>query len=277
MPAWVVYLAWKMMPENDRPRLITTVHGLYSVNGYSAIMTRGDYVIAVSRTIRKYILDNYPKTDENKIVLIRRGVESKEFPYHYQPDEQWLQQWREQYPQVQGKYIVVLPGRITRLKGHLDFIKIIASLKQQQIPVAGLVVGGAHPKKLQYLEEVKAEVARSGLQDDIHFLGNRSDIREVMSVSDVILSLSNKPESFGRTTLEAIRLGIPAVAYDHGGVGEILADTFPEGLVPLGDTRAVEEKLVEFYHNKPEVKPTDLYQLQTMLDLTIELYEKAKK
>ena len=38
VPAWVGYLAWRGMPAAARPRFVTTVHGVYSVNGFSRIM-----------------------------------------------------------------------------------------------------------------------------------------------------------------------------------------------------------------------------------------------
>ena len=52
IPAWVTWLAWKSLPTTQRPHFVTTVHGLYSPNAYSQIMTRGEVVIAVSRTFR---------------------------------------------------------------------------------------------------------------------------------------------------------------------------------------------------------------------------------
>ncbi|MDO9008504.1 MAG: glycosyltransferase, partial [Thiobacillus sp.] len=62
VPAWIAYLAWRGMNPATRPRFITTVHGLYGVNRYSGIMTRGERVIAVSNTVRDYILREYPDT-----------------------------------------------------------------------------------------------------------------------------------------------------------------------------------------------------------------------
>ena len=59
MPAWMAWMAWRGLPRHKRPRFMTTVHGPYSVNAYSKIMTRGERVIAVSNMIRRYILDNY--------------------------------------------------------------------------------------------------------------------------------------------------------------------------------------------------------------------------
>lgn len=87
MPAWIAWLAWKGMDPKTRPRFVTTVHGPYSVNAYSAVMTKGERVIVISQMIRDYVLKNYPKTDPAKLRLIYRGVDPAEFPYGYRPAE----------------------------------------------------------------------------------------------------------------------------------------------------------------------------------------------
>ena len=58
-------------------------------------------------------------------------------------------------------------------------------------------------------------------------------------MTDIVMSLSTTPESFGRTALEALSLGVPVVGFDHGGVGEILEVMFPQGAVPLGNVGGV--------------------------------------
>ena len=59
LPAWVCYLALRLIKKNVRPIFITTVHGPYSANYYSSIMTKGDRVIVVSEMIKNYVLKNY--------------------------------------------------------------------------------------------------------------------------------------------------------------------------------------------------------------------------
>ncbi|MCK9506401.1 MAG: glycosyltransferase family 4 protein [Porticoccaceae bacterium] len=239
LPAWVAWLAWRKLPEAQRPGLVTTVHGLYSVSPYSAIMTRGERVIAVSETVRNYIAANYPQTDMNLVRLVYRGIDPQDFPFGYKPDDQWLHQWRQQFPQLAGKKIITLPGRLTRLKGHHNFIDLITALKQAHMPIHGLIVGGEDPKRRQYASELRGRIEAEGLANDISFTGDRKDIRDIYAVSDVVLSLSTKPESFGRTTLEALAMGVPVVGYDHGGVGEILAALYPQGKTPIGDQDAL--------------------------------------
>jgi len=272
MPAWVAYLAWKGMDPATRPHLVTTVHGFYSTGWYSSVMVKGERVIAVSEAIRQYILANYPKTESARIRLIPRGVDPAEFTHGYQPSSDWLNAWNEKFPQLAGKRVLTLPGRLTRLKGHDDFIDLVGHLRSRGLPVHGLIVGGEDPKRRRYAEELRRKVAASGLADTITFAGHRSDLREIMAVSDVVLSLSSVPESFGRTTLEALSLGVPVIGYDHGGVGEILKSMFPRGLVILNNQGALIEKVTGLLSEHAMVEPAGHFLLSEMLDRTMAVY-----
>lgn len=273
IPAWIAWLALRGMNAASRPRFVTTVHGLYSVSPYSAIMTKGERVIAVSETVRRYILDNYPGCPPEHVRLIYRGVDPAEFPYHYQPPVDWLKKWQADYPQLRDRKVLTLPGRITRLKGHESFIDLIAALKDRGIPVHGLIVGGAEDKKLAYLGELKQRVESRGLSSDITFTGLRSDIREIFSISDIVYSLSSKPESFGRTVLEPLRMGRPVIAWNKGGAGEILAKIWPAGLVPDQDSSSLLEKSLQQLATPLPVPPSDEFLLETMCRETVVLYQ----
>ena len=272
LPAWIGYWAWQGLPVDARPHLVTTVHGPYTPGRYSSVMVRGERVIAISDMIRDYILKNYPAVDPGIIRIIPRGVDPVAYPHGYRPPAAWLEQWRAQYPQLEGKYVIALPGRLTRWKGQEDLIKVIAGLRRRGLPVHGLLVGDAHPRKRYYADELRAQVAAAGLDHDITFTGHRSDLKEIMAVSDVVLSLSLDPEAFGRVSLEALTLGKPVAAYDHGGVAEQLAAVFPEGRVPVGDTTVLEDKLAHWYAQRPVVTTQNPFTLERMLRSTLEVY-----
>ena len=278
VPGWIAYLAWRKMDKATRPRLISTVHGFYSVNRYSAVMTKGERVIAVSESIREYITTKYPGTAQEKISVIHRGVEPSQFPRDFQPEPSWLKIWRAEQPQLAGKKVLLLPGRITRLKGHGDFFRLLAAIKNQGHHVHGLIAGDAHPKKQEYLAELKSQLTEMGLADDVTFLGHRSDVREIMAVSDVVCALSQQPESFGRTVLEAMAIGKPVLGYDCGGVGELLSAVFPEGKVPLGDAARLLEKAVLILDENPQPHvPQGAFTLEAMCNATLALYEDLVK
>jgi glycosyltransferase involved in cell wall biosynthesis len=248
------------------------VHGLYSVNAYSAVMTRGEWIIAVSETVRDYIHHHYPRVPGGRVRVIPRGVDRAYYFHGFRPDPAWLDTWCSQYPQLQGRFLVTLPARITRLKGHRDFIEIIAELRRRGIPVHGIAVGGTHPRKRAYFEELRSQVHRLDLEGAITFASHRRDLREVMAVSDVVLSPSVEPEAFGRTTLEALSIGRPVAGYDHGGVGEQLRVILPEGRVPPGDRAAMAALLARWYEVPPPVPEEHPFTLSRMLDATLAVY-----
>lgn len=269
LPAWVCWLAWGAMPDRARPRFVTTVHGLYSPSRYSGVMTRGERVIVVSDTAREYVESNYPDTDRGRVVRIHRGVDRRRFQRDFRASAEWLAGWRRDFPDCDGKTLVVLPGRLTRLKGHTDLIDIMERLQGSHSDALGLVVGGVDPRHRGYADELRQRGR------NIVFTGHRTDLREIMSISTAVLSLSGKPESFGRTTLEALSLGTPVVGYDHGGVGEILAGVYPDGLVPVGDTDAVAAKLAAIIDDpaaaRRAVRDHD-FDVERMCSQTLALY-----
>jgi glycosyltransferase involved in cell wall biosynthesis len=272
LPAWIGWLAWRGMDPATRPRFVTTVHGLNSVNAYGAVMTKGERVIAVSGHTRDYVLQHYPGLDPERVIVIPRGVDVLDFQPHFCPDDAWLTAWQQQYPGLEKRFVVSLPGRVSRRKGVLHLVSIVAGLQGRGIPAHGLIVGEPPPAGSRLARDLHGAVAAAGLADCITLTGYRDDVREIMSVSDVVLSLSTDPEAFGRTVNEALALGIPVAAYDHGGAGEQLAQHFPAGRVAPGDIVAMTELLGEWSLTPPCMRNVRVYNLQDMLDSTLTLY-----
>jgi glycosyltransferase involved in cell wall biosynthesis len=273
MPGWICWLAWREMDPGSRPRLVTTVHGMHSVSRYSEIVTCGERVIVVSESIRRYVLDHYPRCNPDKLRLIYRGINPLEYPRGHQPSEKWLGDWYQTFPQLLDRRVLTLAGRLTRLKGHLDFLELIQRLIADQLPVHGLIVGAEDPKRIKYARELYRAVADRGLSEHITFAGHRSDLRDIYAVSDVVLSLSTQPESFGRTVLEPLSEGRPVVGYDHGGVAEILDALYPRGAVPVRDISAANSQVKAILAG--QVAPprrNDRFLLDVMARETLALY-----
>ncbi len=277
LPAWIGWLAWRGMNPATRPRFVTTVHGLYSVSRYSAVMTYGERVIAVSETVRDYVQRGYPELPAERMQVIPRGVDLAEFPYGYRPSPEWLAEWQRQYPQLYDVPVLTLPGRLSRLKGHEDFIELMAGLRARGLPVYGLIVGGVEPRRQRYADQLQRQVQDKGLNEVVLFTGHRADMRDIYAVSTLVLSLSAQPESFGRTVLEALSLGTPVIGYDHGGVGELLRRVYPAGLTPLGDLERLMERVRALLTVPPPVPTQPVFALQRMLDDTLALYAELRE
>jgi len=220
LPAWVGYLAWKSIPVKKRPILITTFHGFYSVNVYSAIMTKGERIIAVSKTISDHIRNAYGVSAE-KIEIIPRGVDENLF----NPDNvtfERIQSLKTSWGlHDNSDPVVLLPGRVTRLKGHDVFLRSLASIKG--LPWKA-IMAGEFDEASEYAGSLKDMVAELDLKERVSFVGHCSDMPAAMMLSDIVVSSSTKPESFGRISIEAQAMGKTVIASAHGGSLETVLD-----------------------------------------------------
>jgi len=275
-PAWICLIAIKFMENKKIPSIVTTFHGPYSINSYSSIMAKGDVVIAVSKMIKTYILKNY-KINPKKIFLNYRGVDAKEFPYLFKPKDSWINEWNKDNPEIKNKILLTLPGRVTRWKGQIHFLNIIASLNKNNPNIHGLIVGDVAANKLGFLEELKNKAIKLGIKDKVSFIGHRNDLREIMSISKIIFSLSSEPEAFGRTTIESLKIGVPVIGYGHGGVGEQLKEVFPQGIIKKDDISSAVVLCKKWIKKAPKVTKTDSFNLETMQRNTLNIYMTALK
>jgi glycosyltransferase involved in cell wall biosynthesis len=234
-------------------------------------MTRGERVIVVSQTVRDFVLSHY-HVDPARLTVIPRGIDPEEFPYGYRPDDAWRQRFFAGFPQLTGAPLLTLPGRGTRLKGHADAIALIAGLRARGVDARLLLLGAIEAGREAYLAELQALARERGVFDAVVFTPPRPDVRDIFAESALVLQLSNKPESFGRTVIEALALCRPVAGYAHGGVGELLAELYPAGRVPPGDVEKLTERAAELLRAAPPIAPLQSYRLADMQQATLKLY-----
>ncbi|OZB62163.1 MAG: glycosyl transferase [Lysobacterales bacterium 14-68-21] len=273
MPAWIGRLAIRGLAR--KPHFITTVHGLNSPGRYSAVLLRGERVIAVSQTVRAYVLGHYRWLEPARVRVIPRGIDPEAFPYGHRPDDAWQKAFFAEFPQLAGAPLLTLPGRGTRLKGHHDAIELLADLRDRGVAARLLLLGVLEPGREAYAEELRELVRSRGLQSQVVMTPPRDDIRDIYAMSALVLQLSNKPEAFGRTVVEALSLCRPVLGYAHGGVGELLAELYPAGRVPLGDREKLVERAAELLRVAPPIPMLQSYRLADMQQATLELYEEV--
>ncbi|MFV8819565.1 glycosyltransferase family 4 protein [Haliea sp. E17] len=273
IPAWMTWLAVGRRPRAQRPALVSTFHGLYSVSRYSEIMGCGDRVIAISDNVRDYIEENYPRIDPARITRIHRGVDTGQFPAGFVPDAAWRDAFFSQHPRLQGVPLLLMPGRLTRWKGQLEFLQLMALLRAAGVHCHGVIVGEGDPGKESYREELERRVHTLGLDADITFLGHRADMAELYAVSTLVCNLSRHAEPFGRTVIEALAVGRPVLAWDEGGPAESLRACFPQGLVPKDDLQRLADTARRFLAAPPAVNLDAGFTLQAQVEATLGVYQ----
>ncbi len=279
LPAWIGYLAWKSIPKKKRPLLVTTFHGFYSINAYSAIMTKGDVVIAVSESIQKHIAEHYSK--EQNVVSIFRGVDTDTFnPESVSSDR--LDSLRAKWGVVPGKPVIMLPARMTRLKGQDVFLMSLASLQDRNFQA---ILVGDEPESSTYKNEIANIIEKYNLKDCVKMVGHCSDMAAALLLSDIVVSAtSSTPEAFGRIAVEAMAMGKPVIATAHGGSLEIVIDNETGWLVEPSNSLAMSKVLDEALSMSKEQlscigengrnRVLSKFTTKTMCEQTVETYKR---
>lgn len=273
VPAWLTRFAWQKMDPATRPRLVSTAHGLYSINRYSAVMASAEQVIAISECVRDYLTDNYGKYLRRPPVVIYRGVDTKEFPADLALPAQWQEEIEREFPHLRDRQLLLLPGRLTRWKGHEDFIRLVAAVGRERGDIHGVILGGAEANKQHYETELRQQAEALGIGERLTFTGQRSDIRYWYKRASIVYNLSKRPEPFGRTVIEAAAIGAPIIGYDVGGPAESLRACFPQGLIANGDAQQLYRKTLELLDSGARSKLDPEFTLDTQARRTMELYQ----
>ncbi len=275
LPAWMGW--WAMKGMTPRPHFVTTVHGFNSPGRYSSVLLRGERVIVVSQTLRDYVLSHYRWLEPGRVRVIPRGIDQDAFPYGHRPDDAWHKAFFAEFPALNGAPLLTMPARGTRLKGHHDAIELLADLKRRGIEARLLLLGVVEPGREAYVAELQELIRLRGVTSQVVLSPPRDDIRDIYAVSALVLQLSNKPETFGRTVIEALSLCRPVLGYAHGGVGELLAELYPAGRVPLGDREKLVERAAELLRVAPPIPVLQSYRLSDMQQATLALYEEVSQ
>ncbi len=134
-------------------------------------------------------------------------------------------------------------GMVARMnaesKNHVGFLRIAAMVATRS-PGVEFVLAGDGPLRPR-LEQQAAELR---LANQIIFLGERRDIAEVLASLDVAV-LTSRSESLSNAILEAMRAGLPVVAYDVGGNSELLNE-LRGALVAADDEKAFAAAILRF-------------------------------
>lgn len=268
LPAWLSYWAIKKM--NKKPAFVTTLHGLHTVSPYAAVMAKGDQVIAVSQTAKNYLKHHFKTCLKSEPVVVYRGIDSSDFPYGFSPSQQWLEQKENAFPDILDCQKVLLPGRLSEIKGAMGLMPWLKTAGEKVV-----LMVNAEPEDSAFSRQFHTALVKADISNQVIWLGVERDMKQLYAWVDLVLSVNRKPESFGRTVLEALSIGCPVVAFDHGGVSEIMAKLFPEGLVPVNDWQNMRLKIEKYLQSSPTVQPHQSFTNQMQFDQTMDVYQRV--
>lgn len=270
VPAWLAYFA------NRRLKLptVTSVHGFNSVSRYSRIMTSGQRVICVSNPVKDYIQAHY-QTPEERIRVIHCGLDT----YRFDPqavNEQDIEMLRKRLD-LRHAFVATAIGRITELKDYETFIRAIAAAHAVRPDLRGLIVGHVRKDKQDYFDRLQDLITELNLKDVVHLVTDLNDMLPVYALSDVVVSCSKKPESFGLTLIEALAMNTPVVASRHGGPLDIIREGENGAFFTPQNAQELATCLQQASPPPKNLREeaSNRFGLSTMIDRTLQTYEEV--
>ncbi len=234
-PAWAGYMA---CGRTGTP-FVTTFHGTYSVANplirqYNVVMARGKRVIAVSDFIADHIREHYPIAP-GQLTTIQRGIDLSQYdPARVDPAR--VAALRARWDIPAGARSVILPGRLTWLKGQYVLLQAMALLADLDVVC---LLTGAEYGHTYYTQSLMRQAQRRGVEARVRFTGECADMPAAYALCDAVVSASVVPEAFGRVLAEAFALGKPVISTDHGGGKELIEACQAGWLVRARDPEAL--------------------------------------
>ncbi|WNF38056.1 N-acetyl-alpha-D-glucosaminyl L-malate synthase BshA [Bacillaceae bacterium IKA-2] len=231
------FLAREMVGGNLK--VVTTLHGTdITVLGddlsLSEIIRLGieksDAVTAVSDDLIKQT-EQLLKINK-KISTVYNFIDER---VYFRKDCDYL---RKEYKISEDEKVIIHVSNFRPVKRVLDVIHSFAKINQQVD--AKLLLLGDGPDYSKVCRLVK----ELGLQEKVLLLGNQRHVADFLSISDLMLLLSEK-ESFGLVVLEAMACKVPAIGTNTGGIPEVIIDGETGFICEIGDTETISAKAIQ--------------------------------
>lgn len=247
VPAWLFSWANRALGL----KWITYAHGANSVSRYSAVMTKGDFVVAPSKFLADFLLEKYPDRPltpasaslARRLRIISPSVDLVRFDPD-RIDAKFAGEKRREWGVEHGERVEMSVGRISPVKGFGNVIRDFAESGSSRFSKL-VIVGGADARHESHLAELRALAHELGVGDRVVFAGAQAKMAECLSIADeVVVGNTEKPESFGLSVAEALAMRRPVrLLRRFGGAGEILAAVAASG---VADSREAVRSLYGF-------------------------------
>ncbi len=229
-------------------KIVTTLHGtditvLAFDKTFKKMITYGieksDAVTAVSQDLITRTKQHL-KVDQNIEVIYNFVNED----VYYKKNADYLKQ---HYQIEDDEKVLIHISNFRKVKRIPDIIETFYNVRKKI--KAKLMLVGDGPE-LQTAFEL---VDHFNLNEDVLFLGRQKDISNLLSISDLMLLLSEQ-ESFGLVLLEAMACEVPAIGTNIGGIPEVIVQGETGYLVDLGDVKTAAKKAVDLLSDEDRLK-----------------------
>jgi glycosyltransferase involved in cell wall biosynthesis len=184
-----------------------------------ASLTRPDLVLANSRATQASVADHLFPASRSEVVYLPVAPPG--------PDDRAARrdEVRAQLQTPPGATVIIQVSRMEEGKGHSVLLRALAQLRHLPDWVCWVAGGPQRPQEQHYLARLESQRDQLGLGDRVRFLGQRSDVPQLLAAADVHCQPNLRPESFGIAFVEGLYAGLPVVTTALGGALEIVEDS----------------------------------------------------
>ncbi|HJT32845.1 MAG TPA: glycosyltransferase [Pirellulales bacterium] len=193
------------------------------------LLRRGDRLFGVGHAVRQALVDNDGFAAE-RVRVIHNGIDLQ--PYDAPRDARRASVRRE-LGYEPHELLIVQVARLDYLKDHATAIRAFARICQRR-PEARLLLVGEGPER----PKIEREIAERHLGHSVRLLGLRQDVPALLAAADLFW-LTSISEGIPLTIIEAMAAGVPVVATNVGGIGEVIDADRTGLLVGSGDDAAL--------------------------------------
>ena len=286
-PAWSCYLACLLTNKI----FVTTFHGTYNFKSrlkkfYNSVMLRSKLTIAGSNFIFNHINENYNEylNKNKKLRVIFRGINIDYFnPKNISILKQ--EKLKKEWELSSEKFTILMPGRLTYWKGQEKFIEALNILIEDynNTNFQAILLGSDQGRKV-YKKKLTSLIERYSLTKKVKFISHCKEMPLAYSISDVIVSASIEPESFGRVAVEAQSMCKPIIASNIGGSKETVVNKKTGFLYKFDDPRELAKNLntviqlsqeeLKLMGNEGRKNVTKKFDVEVMCDSNLREYKK---
>lgn len=197
--------------------------------------------------LEQFVQDRIVFREKTDIVL-GSGVETRIFdPGRFTSEER--HRVRDSLNLDEAKVIVTMVSRLIRSKGVLEFARVAELICRQYPQAVFLLIGPDDSESVDNLTMVERDL----IINTVTLLGARSDIPELLAISDIFVLPTYYREGIPRVLLEAASMELPIIATQAPGCIEVVKDNLNGFLVPVRDDIAL-EKAVEKLITNPSLR-----------------------
>jgi glycosyltransferase involved in cell wall biosynthesis len=118
--------------------------------------------------------------------------------------------------------VILMASRMEEWKGHARLLSALGRLRRRLSWTLWIAGGAQRPHERRYREQIERQAERLSIAGRIRFLGERSDMTDVLSAADIFCQPNKMPEPFGMVFVEAMRCRLPIITSAAGGALEVV-------------------------------------------------------